>query len=376
MVVGSSEPTSSRLTHAFAAKQSGAPLEHFAFERRDPGPGDVEIRILYCGVCHSDIHQARSEWVAVGKGSEFPMVPGHEITGRVRRVGAQVAKFKVGDRVGVGCMVDSCQRCTSCHAGEEQYCLNAAVWTYNDRDHDGRQTFGGYATYIVVREEFVLSIPEPLALDTAAPLLCAGITTWSPIVHWNMGAGHRVGVIGLGGLGHMAIKFASARGAHVVLFTRTPSKAEEAKELGASSVVVSTDADAMQAMDCSLDFIIDTAPAIKDMDPYLKTLKVNGVLVLVGIPERNISVCPVKLLDRRRSVSASLIGSIKETQDMLNFCAAKNISCEIERIHIDYINQAWERVLRSDVRYRFVIDILTSVALRSTKASQSRCKVN
>mmetsp|Transcript_10781 Transcript_10781/g.21630 ORF Transcript_10781/g.21630 Transcript_10781/m.21630 type:complete len:308 (-) Transcript_10781:204-1127(-) len=302
--------------------------------------------------------------------------PGHEITGRVRRVGAQVAKFKVGDRVGVGCMVDSCQRCTSCHAGEEQYCLNAAVWTYNDRDHDGRQTFGGYATYIVVREEFVLSIPEPLALDTAAPLLCAGITTWSPIVHWNMGAGHRVGVIGLGGLGHMAIKFASARGAHVVLFTRTPSKAEEAKELGASSVVVSTDADAMQAMDCSLDFIIDTAPAIKDMDPYLKTLKVNGVLVLVGIPERNISVCPVKLLDRRRSVSASLIGSIKETQDMLNFCAAKNISCEIERIHIDYINQAWERVLRSDVRYRFVIDILTSVALRSTKASQSRCKVN
>ena len=340
--------------HGFAAKSATTPLTRFDFTRRDPRPDDVEIEILYCGVCHSDIHQARNEWL----GSQFPIVPGHEIIGRVAGVGDKVTMYAVGDMVGVGCMVDSCQTCDTCKDGLEQYCENGATYTYNDKDrHDGLPTYGGYSDRIVVTEKFVVRIPDGLDPRAAAPLLCAGITTYSPLRHWNVGPKSTVAVIGLGGLGHMGLKFAKAFGADVTLFTRTPAKEQEARRLGADRVVLSTDAAQMSAVAQRFDFILDTVPHPHDLNPYLSTLKRDGAMVLVGVLQ------PIEpalhggsLIGGRKSVAGSSIGGIAETQEMLDFCAAKGIVSDIEMIKIQDINEAYARMLKSDVRYRFVID--------------------
>ena len=339
----------------YAAQSATTPLAPHRFERRDPRPDDVVIDILYCGVCHSDIHQARNEW----RNSIYPMVPGHEIIGRVSSVGAQVSQFKVGDMVGVGCMVDSCQHCGACHAGLEQYCAEGAVWTYNGIDRrDGMPTFGGYSERIVVSDKFVVRISEKLDPKAAAPLLCAGITTWSPLRHWNIGKGSKVAVVGLGGLGHMGLKFAKAMGAEVTLFTRTPDKEAEARRLGADHVVLSTDAEQMKAVARAFDFILDTVPSPHDLNPYLSTLAINGTLCLVGLLEPiEPAVQAGNVVLGRRSIAGSAIGGIAETQEMLDYCAEHGIVSDIEMIDIQNINQAYERMLRSDVRYRFVIDI-------------------
>jgi alcohol dehydrogenase (NADP+) len=339
----------------YAAQTASAPLAPFAFERRAPGPMDIEIEIAFCGVCHSDLHQVRNEW----GGSLFPMVPGHEIVGRVTAVGSAVTKFAVGDRAGVGCMVESCRTCDNCVDGEEQYCTTGATFTYNSRDTDGSPTFGGYSNSVVVDEAFVLSIPSSLDLAAAAPLLCAGITTYSPLRHWNVQAGQKVGVVGLGGLGHMALKFAKAFGAHVVQFTTSESKVADARRLGADDVVISSDAKAMKAQAGSLDFILDTVSAPHDIVQFLGLLKRDGTMTLVGVPDTAPTVHPFPLIAQRRTLAGSLIGGIAETQEMLDFCGEHGITSDIELIAMRDINGAFERMLKGDVKYRFVIDLAT-----------------
>jgi uncharacterized zinc-type alcohol dehydrogenase-like protein len=342
----------------YAAQSATSPLAPFAFERRDPGPADVQIDIVYCGVCHSDLHTARSEW----PGTRYPCIPGHEIVGRVARVGGQVSKFRAGDLVGVGCLVDSCRRCASCAEGLEQYCENGFTGTYNGPEQGtGNNTYGGYSNRIVVDEKFVLKIRHPEGqLAAVAPLLCAGITTWSPLRKWEVGPGQTVGIVGLGGLGHMGVKLARALGANVVLFTTSPGKAADAIKLGAHEVVISTDRKAMAEQRNRFDFILNTVAAPHDLDPFLGMLKRDGSLVLVGAPSSpHPSPGVFNLIFKRRSLAGSLIGGIAETQEMLDFCAENGIVSDIEMIPIASINDAYERMLKSDVKYRFVIDMAT-----------------
>jgi alcohol dehydrogenase (NADP+) len=344
-------------SHGYAATDAKSPLAPFKFERRDPGPTDVVIEVLYCGICHSDIHTVRNEWSEV-MAATYPCVPGHEIVGRVTQVGKAVKKFKVGDMAGVGCLVDSDGTCPNCQANEEQFCPNG-VFTYNspDKGNPGKPTYGGYSNTIVVTEHFVLQISPKLDPAAAAPLLCAGITTYSPLRHWNVGKGMKVGVVGLGGLGHMGLKFAHSFGAHVVQFTTSPSKEGEAKRLGADEVVLSKDPEAMKKHFGSFDFILDTVSAEHDVASQLNLLKVNGVLTLVGAPAKPMSISAFGLLFGRKTLAGSLIGGIKQTQEMLDYCAEHGIGSDIEMIPIQKVNEAYERVLKSDVRYRFVIDM-------------------
>lgn len=341
-------------TKAFAAHAADSPLEPFTIERREPLPTDVELEILYCGVCHSDLHFARNEWGMTA----YPVVPGHEIVGRVTRVGAEVRGFKVGDTAAVGCLVDSCRTCSSCADGLEQFCLEGAVFSYGWPDkHSGGMTYGGYSEKIVCDEAFTLKVPAGLDPARAAPLLCAGITTWSPLRKWGAGKGKKVGVVGLGGLGHMAVKFAHALGAHTVLFTTSAGKADDGRRLGADEVVVSTDADAVAAHAGSFDLILDTVSAAHDYDMYLGLLKLDATLVVVGAPPEPQAVNAFSLIMPRRNLAGSLIGGLAETQEMLDFCGEHGIVCDIELIPMQRINEAYERMLRSDVRYRFVIDM-------------------
>jgi alcohol dehydrogenase (NADP+) len=339
----------------YAAQDASTPLAPFSFERRDPKENDVQIEILYCGVCHSDLHTARAEW----GGTNYPCVPGHEIVGRVTRVGSGVKKFKEGDLVGVGCMVDSCRTCRSCQEGLEQYCEVGFTGTYNGPEQGtGANTYGGYSDTITVDESFVLRVPEGLDLAATAPLLCAGITTYSPLRRWRVQPGQKVGVVGLGGLGHMAVKIARAMGAHVVLFTTSPNKREDALKLGAHEVVVSKDKEQMAAHVNSFDFILDTVAAPHDLDALLVLLARDGAMVLVGAPaEPHPATTVFNLIMKRRQIAGSLIGGIAETQEMLDFCAEHGITAEIEMIPIQDINLAYERMLKSDVKYRFVIDM-------------------
>ena len=342
-------------TSAYAATAATTLLAPFSLQRRDVGKRDVEIEILYCGVCHSDLHTVRGEW----GGTTYPCVPGHEIVGRVTKVGEQVKKFKEGDTAGVGCMVDSCRTCANCEQDLEQFCPDT-TFTYNSPDkHLGGITFGGYSERIVVDEAFGLQIPPNLDLAATAPLLCAGITTYSPLRHWKVGPGQKVGIVGLGGLGHMGVKFAHAFGAHVVLFTTSPGKTEDALRLGADEVVVSKNADEMARHTASFDFILDAVSAQHDINAYLTLLKLDGTLTLVGAPEQPLPIVAFNLLLPRRNFSGSAIGGIAETQEMLDFCGAHNITCDIELIRMDQINTAYERLLKSDVKYRFVIDMAT-----------------
>lgn len=339
----------------YAAHSVDSPLGLFSFLRRDPRPTDVVIEILYGGVCHSDIHNVRNDW----GNARHPMVPGHEIVGRVTHVGDAVGRFKVGDHVGVGCMVDSCQHCAPCGAGLEQYCENGNTLTYNDVDpHDGMTTYGGYSETIVVSEKFVVKVPDGLDLAGAAPLLCAGITTWSPLRHWQVGPGSKVAVVGLGGLGHMALKLAKAMGAEVTLFSRSPGKEDDARRLGADRVVISTDKAQMKAVRNTFDLIVDTVPYVHDLNPYVATLGLSGTLVTVGYLgglEDQLNTAPLVL--GRKAVAGSVIGGIAEAQEMLDFCGQHGITADIEKIDIQEINDAWERMLKSDVKYRFVIDL-------------------
>jgi uncharacterized zinc-type alcohol dehydrogenase-like protein len=339
----------------YAAHSAETPLGPFRFERRRPGATDVQIDILFCGVCHSDLHIARNEW----NGTTYPVVPGHEIVGRVAEIGAEVQRFKVGDLVGVGCLVDSCRRCISCDDGLEQHCEHSWTPTYGGYDrHTGGVTHGGYSQAIVVDEHFVLRIPEGVDPAAAAPLLCAGITVYSPLRQWRVEAGQKVGVVGLGGLGHMAIKIARAMGAEVVLFTTSPGKVEDARRLGAHDVVLSCDMDAMARHANSFDFILNTVAAAHHLDPFLSLLKRDATMTLVGAPaDPHPSVTAFNLIFKRRRLAGSMIGGIAETQEMLDFCAAHGIVSEIELIPIQSINDAFERMLGSDVRYRFVIDM-------------------
>lgn len=338
----------------YAAKTAKSALESYSFERGEPGEQDVLIDIDYCGVCHSDIHQVRDEW----GGSMFPMVPGHEIVGHVKRVGAKVQKFKVGDRVGVGCMVDACRHCHPCEQSHEQYCENGTSWTYNSTLQDKKTpTFGGYSNNIVVNQDFVLNVPENLELAAVAPLLCAGITTYSPLRHWHVKPGQKVGIVGLGGLGHMGVKFAHALGAHTVVLTHSPNKREDALRLGAEEILVSSDAKAMAAHQGTFDFLLSTISAPYDINAYLSLLRLDGTMVFVGVPETPFSLAAFTMIGGRRSLAGSLIGGIAQTQEMLNFCGEHNITADIEMIPIDKINEAYERMLKSDVRYRFVIDM-------------------
>ncbi|AGH47966.1 MULTISPECIES: NAD(P)-dependent alcohol dehydrogenase [Sphingomonas] len=342
---------------AYATQSSETPFAPFSFDRRDVGPKDVSIEILFCGVCHSDLHTARSEW----GGTLYPCVPGHEIVGRVTAVGAEVTRFAVGDIAGVGCMVDSCRHCPSCEAGEEQYCETTGfVGTYGGVDPIlGGPSFGGYSDHIVVTEDFVLKIRHDMAdLAAVAPLLCAGITTYSPLHHWNTGPGKKVGVVGLGGLGHMGVKIAAAMGAHVVAFTTSPAKREDALRLGAHEVVVSRDAAEMNAHVSSFDFILNTVAAPHDLDAFTRLLKRDGTMTLVGVPGTpHPSPSVANLIFRRRAIAGSLIGGIAETQEMLDFCHEHNLTADIELIPIQYIDKAYDRMVGSDVKYRFVIDM-------------------
>ncbi|MFD1095463.1 NAD(P)-dependent alcohol dehydrogenase [Salegentibacter chungangensis] len=339
---------------AYAAKASDANLEPHKIERRDITADDVKIEIEYCGVCHSDIHQVRNDW----KNSKYPVVPGHEIIGRVTAVGDNVKGFNEGDLVGVGCMVDSCQECDSCKEDLEQYCENGATMTYNSPDkHLGGHTFGGYSEQIVVDKEFVLKVPENIDTKAVAPLLCAGITTWSPLRHWNVKKGDKVGVIGLGGLGHMGVKFAHALGAKVVMISRSPSKAEDAKRLGADEVLISTDEDEMEKHQGSFDFLLNTIPVGHDVNPYVGLLKRDATMVLVGAIEPVDPVHGGALILGRKRIAGSVIGGIKETQEMLDFCGENNIVSDVEMIDMQNINDAYKRVVDSDVKYRFVINM-------------------
>jgi alcohol dehydrogenase (NADP+) len=343
-----------RPARAWAAQDATSLLAPFSIDRRDPLPDEVVIEILYCGVCHSDLHQARNEW----QGTTYPIVPGHEIVGRVTSVGSAVTKFREGDLAAVGCMVDSCQQCAPCAAGLEQYCVKGCTQTYNSPDAIlGGTTFGGYSERITVKQSFTLRVSDSLDLAATAPLLCAGITTYSPLRHWNVGPGKKVGIVGLGGLGHMGVKFARAFGAHVVLFTTSARKVEDGLRLGAHEVVVSSDADAMARHAASFDFILDAVSASHDINAYLQLVALDGTLTLVGAPEQPLPVGAFNLIMPRRSFAGSGIGGIKETQEMLDFCAEHGITSDIELIGIDQVNEAYERMLRGDVRYRFVIDM-------------------
>lgn len=342
----------------WAAQFARSPLEPFVINRRETGPLDVRFEILYCGVCHSDIHQVRGEW---GR-SIFPMVPGHEIVGRVTHIGAEVSKFKVGDLAAVGCLVNSCRECDNCREGLEQYCERGAVPTYNGYERDGKTpTYGGYSREIVVDESFVLRVPGNLDLAGVAPLLCAGITTYSPLRHWKISPGHRVGVLGLGGLGHMAVKFAAAFGAEVTMLSTSTSKEADAKRLGATNFALTTDSMSMRKFKGYFDFIIDTVSAPHDFNFFLRLLRTNGVHILVGLPPDRFPVDAFNIVGNRRSVAGSMIGGLPETQEMLDFCAAHNIISDVEVISIDYVNEAYERMIKGDVRYRFVIDMSTLV---------------
>ena len=339
---------------SYAAESATASLAPLTIERREPTEADVEIEILFCGVCHSDLHQARNEW----GNSVFPVVPGHEIVGRVTRIGSGFTKFKVGDMAAVGCMIDSCRECPNCTSGLEQYCDKDMTLTYNGPDKKyGGQTYGGYAERIVVDENYTLKVPANLDAAAVAPLLCAGITTYSPLRHWKVGKGMKVGIVGLGGLGHMGVKFAHAFGAHVVLFTTSPGKVQDGLRLGADEVVISKDAEAMQKHMRSFDFILDAVSAEHDINAYLNLLKVDGTLTIVGAPEKPLPVGVFNLLMGRRSFAGSGIGGIAETQEMLDFCGEHGIVSDIEMIDIQQINEAYDRLLKSDVKYRFVIDM-------------------
>ncbi|MBK1715177.1 NAD(P)-dependent alcohol dehydrogenase [Rubrivivax gelatinosus] len=344
-------------TKAYGALDARSPLAALDIERREPGADDVQIRILWCGVCHSDLHTARNEW----HNTLYPTVPGHEIVGRVTAVGSAVTKFKVGDLAGVGCMVDSCGHCPSCADGEEQYCDNGFTGTYNGPVFGGENTFGGYSQSIVVKQSFVLRIAHPEAqLAGVAPLLCAGITTWSPLRQWEVGPGKTVGIVGLGGLGHMGVKLAHALGAHVVLFTTSANKVADGLRLGADEVVVSKDPEQMARQAGRLDFILNTVAAPHDLNPFLALLKRDGTMTLVGAPgEPHPSPDVFALIFKRRRIGGSLIGGIRETQEMLDFCAQHGIVSDTETIRMDEINGAYERMLKSDVRYRFVVDMAT-----------------
>ncbi|MBI1270824.1 alcohol dehydrogenase catalytic domain-containing protein [bacterium] len=341
-------------TKAFAAAAPGEPLKEIEIDRREPGATDVLIDIKYCGVCHSDVHQVHDDW---GR-AIFPMVPGHEITGIVSKVGEQVKKYKVGDRVGVGCMVDSCKECTSCKDGLEQYCENRMVLTYNDIELDNETpTRGGYSKQITVDERFVARIPDGLPLDKAAPLLCAGITTFSPLMHWGAGPGKAVAVVGLGGLGHMAVKLANAMGADVTVISRSLAKKDDALSMGATDYLATAEADHLEKGKNRFDLIINTVSSAADMNMYMAMLRRDGVMVLVGAPSEALPVHPFSLIPKRLSLAGSTIGGMKETQEMLDFCGKHDIGADIEVIPMDKINESFERLLKSDVRYRFVIDI-------------------
>jgi uncharacterized zinc-type alcohol dehydrogenase-like protein len=341
-------------TKAYSAESPTSPLNPFTCTRREPLPTDVQIDILYCGVCHSDLHQARNEW----HNTVYPCVPGHEIVGRVTKVGKSVKKFRECDYAAVGCMVDSCRQCAPCKRGLEQYSEHFPTFTYNGKDkHSGGITFGGYSEAIVVDEAFTLKVSDKANLAAVAPLLCAGITTYSPMRHWGVSEGKKVGIVGLGGLGHMGVKFAHAFGAHTVLFTTSPSKIEDGKRLGADEVVVSKNADEMKKHASSFDFILDCVSADHDINALLSLLKLDGTLCLVGAPEKPLPVAAFNLLLPRRSFAGSGIGGIAETQEMLDFCAERGITSDIELIPIQKINDAYERLLKSDVKYRFVIDM-------------------
>lgn len=346
----------------FAAPSAAEPLGPMSFHRRDVGKNDVKIEILYCGVCHSDLHFARNEW----KFTTYPCVPGHEIVGRVAEIGDEVAGFKIGDKVGVGCIVDSCRKCPACKEGLQQYCQVGMVGTYGGVEPViGGPTYGGYSDSIVVDQGYVLRIPEGMALASAAPLLCAGITLYSPLRHWGAGPGKKVGIVGLGGLGHMGVKLAHAMGAHTVLFTTSTSKVADAKRLGADDVVLSTKPDEMAKHTGSFDLIIDTVAATHEMSPLFNLLKREATLVQVGAPEHPLSISVFPLIMKRRNFSGSMIGGIPETQEMLDFCAERNITADVEVIPIQKINEAYERMLKSDVKYRFSIDM---ASLKATAA--------
>ncbi len=341
---------------AYSATTASSPLAPTVIVRRDPTENDVQIEILFCGICHSDLHYSRNEWSSIMT-TVYPCVPGHEIVGRVTAVGSAAVKFKKGDLVGVGCLVDSEGSCPQCKAGLEQFCPSQ-VWTYGGQDkHLGGTTLGGYSESIVVDEKFVLHVPKNLNLAAVAPLLCAGITTYSPLRHWNVGPGKKVGIVGLGGLGHMGVKFAHAMGAHTVVFTTSPGKVEDAKRLGADEVVISKNADEMQKHAWSFDFILDCVSADHDIDAYINLLSRDGNMTLVGAPEKPLSLTSFGLLAGRRSVSGSPIGSIAETQEMLDFCGEHNITSDVEVITIQQVNEAYERLLKADVKYRFSIDM-------------------
>lgn len=357
MTITRPEPKTQLKTLGYAAKKEKGPLVPFEFSRRDLRPNDIKIEIIYCGVCHTDLHQVKNEW----KNTIYPIVPGHEIVGRVTHVGSAVKSFKKGDFAAVGCLVDSCRNCASCKDNLEQYCENEMIFTYNSKDKiDGSVTYGGYSSQIVVDEKFVLHIPKEFKeedLARVAPLLCAGITTYSPLHHWKVGKGSRVGVVGIGGLGHMAIKIAHAMGAHVVVFTTSESKKQDAKRLGANEVVISKNKEEMKKFTNSLDFIINTVAVSHNLDDYMTLLKRDGTMCLIGAPESpHPSPNITNLIFKRRKLGGSLIGGIKETQEMLDFCGKNNILSDIELIPIQKINEAYERLQKGDVKYRFVID--------------------
>jgi len=353
-IVEEASTVKAKEVRAFGTESAEAQLQQLNIRRRKPRPHDVEIEILYCGVCHSDLHTVRNEW----RGTVYPCVPGHEIVGKIVSVGNHVTKFKEGDLAAVGCLVDSCRECEYCKEGLEQYCEVGNVGTYNSPDEFlGTQTYGGYSESIVVNEDFVLRIPGNLDLAAAAPLLCAGITTYSPLRHWKIGPGKEVGIVGIGGLGHMAVKLAKAMGAHVIVFTTSPSKVEDAIRLGADEVVLSNDEEQMKRYRAKLHFVIDAVSAKHDINAYLRLLKVDGSLALVGAPEHPLPVAAFSLIPYRRSFSGSMIGGIAETQEMLDFCGEHNIVSDIEMIPIQQINEAYERLLKGDVKYRFVIDM-------------------
>ena len=350
----SQPPVSATPCHGYAARDAASPLAPHTFTRRALRPDDVSIEIRYCGVCHSDLHQARNDW----RNTVYPCVPGHEIVGQVTAAGAEVTKVRAGEWVAVGCLVDSCKACSECAAGREQYCQRGATLTYNGKDrHTGELTMGGYSTHVVVRDEFVLRLPEGLDPARAAPLLCAGITTWSPLRHWRVGTGAKVAVIGLGGLGHMGVKLAHGLGAEVTVVTRSPDKAAEAHSLGADHVLVSTDAAAMKTATGTFDFVLDTVPVVHEVDPYLRLVRPQGAMVLVGVIDTIPAYSSRLLIGGRKTLSGSAIGGIEETQELLDFCAERGITAECEMTPIQRINEAFERMERGDVRYRFVIDM-------------------
>jgi uncharacterized zinc-type alcohol dehydrogenase-like protein len=342
-------------TRGYATHGPKSKLEPFNFSRRDPGPSDVLIEILYCGICHSDIHQARGEW----GNSIYPMVPGHEVVGKIVQTGARATKFKPGDTVGVGCFVDSCRICSSCKEGEEQYCEGHVAFTYNSTEKDGTPTYGGYSNQMVVDEAYVLHIPHSLSLAGAAPLLCAGITTYSPLKRFEAGSGAEVGVVGLGGLGHMGVKLAAAMGARVTVFSTSPAKEVDARRLGAQDFILSKNASAMKAAAGRFNMILDTVSASHDMNPLLGALKRDGTLVVVGVSVEPASVGMFPLILGRRRLAGSMIGGLRETQEMLDFCGQRNVVSDVEVIPMKDVEKAYERTVRGDVRYRFVIDLKT-----------------